>query len=503
MNWKIYKDLPASEKRDETYYIIGLDIGNESTGIAFYNLHENASEAIDLSGGYGKPSIPTVMQYIPETNEWVFGEYAILNQGSGTEITMQNLLPRLGQREDVVIDRRTVRFTSILALFIKEILGNVKNINPKAEIVGIVAAIPDKLSHDAQQELREAFRLAGYEKELIDLIPGRECVLAYHYRNATLPSNKILLLDYGSRGIRAGVYENGEVALSNVFNDEIGTASLSTDVNNFFAAIYKGERTPGFDQQLTAFTHQHKDLLFQKNIRTKPIKLYYNFVYPPFQQAINHSHVARLIESYSESFGRLISDALGKNTTGRRISPRDIDAVLCTGGGFEMLWAREIVSESFTSPQIHMYKNPKLVTAEGAAQTAAFRLGVAPGQIFEIKDTHQLSGDIGLKSGDNFISLALGESYWWQTHEPKLVSVNSQVVGDVALSITERTPSGSERILASSVLTGLPKRPKGATNLKLGVDFLTNTIMKIKISDLGFGEMFQQTKYKEELVVNL
>jgi len=257
MNWKKYKDLPPGVKHDETYYIIGLDIGNESTGIAFFNLSENTPEAIDLSGGYGKPSMPTVMQYIPETREWVYGEYAILNQGAGTEITLSNLLARLGQREYFDVDGKSIRLTSILALFIKEILGNVRNINPKAEIVGIVAAIPDKISNDAQMELRQAFDLAGYAKELIALVPSRECVLAHYYRNQVPKKEKVLLLDYGSRCVRSGVYEvyeDSATALSNVFDERIGTGLLLDDVNDFFSELYEGERADGFGQHISAFT---------------------------------------------------------------------------------------------------------------------------------------------------------------------------------------------------------------------------------------------------------
>ncbi|MCL2361307.1 MAG: DUF5716 family protein [Defluviitaleaceae bacterium] len=506
MHWKTYRDLPPEKKHDETYYIIGLDIGNESTGIAFYNLNENAPEVIDLSGGYGKPSIPTVIQYIPETKEWVFGEYAILNQGAGTEITLSNLLSSLGHREYYEVDGKTIRHTSILALFIKEVIGNVRNINPKAEIVGIIAAIPDRLSNEAQLELRQAFQLAGYEKELLALVPSRECVLAHHYRNCHPAEGKVLLLDYGSSCVRSGVYElrnDGVTALSNIFNDEIGTGNLLDDVNVFFRELFGGETTSGFEQQLSAFTYQHKDLLFQKNIRTKPVKLYYNFVYPPFQQTVTHNYVQQLVAPYSQNFDRLISDALGKNTTERRIAPRDIDAVLCIGGGFEMLWAREAVEDVFALSQIHMYKNPKLVTAEGAAQTAARILGVATGQSYMVEDDHQLLGDIGIKSGDAFLPLALGESYWWQVHEPKLVLVNGKVSGELELFITQRMKEGHEITLASPLLSGLPPRPKGTTRLKFGVEFISNKRMKIKVSDLGFGELFPRSEYQEEFVVNI
>ena len=136
-----YLALPEEQKLNEIYYIIGLDIGNDSSSIAFFNLAEKTPEVIDLSGGYGRPSIPTMMQYIAETKEWVFGEYALLNRGVGTEITLSDLITRLGSHEYVDLDHKPISVVNLLGLFIKEIIGHVKNINPKAEIAGIVAAV--------------------------------------------------------------------------------------------------------------------------------------------------------------------------------------------------------------------------------------------------------------------------------------------------------------------------------------------------------------------------
>jgi len=569
MDWRKYAALPAAGKRDESYYIIGLDIGNETTGLAFYNLHDNSPEPIDLSGGYGKPSVPTVMQYIPETKEWVFGEYAILNQGSGTEINLQSLVSQLGRFEQVTIDRREIRVSALLGLFIKELLGNVRNINPKAEIVGIIAAIPEKLSNDGQEELRQAFRQAGYEKELIALVPSRECVLAYHYRNHPLKQEKLLLLDYGSQEVRGGVYSIAAskaetkatvpahnpshdkrfhinditiptaasaipaTAVSCIFDDKIGTGHIWHDVFALFEshchAGYHNTRndenhtkktgvtspanhtrkaedtntTPTtYHQQLTAFTYQHKDMLFQKNIRTKPAKLYYNFIYPPVQQTITHTQIEQLAAPYNQRFTRLIQDNLEKNTLGRPIHPRDINAVLCVGGGFEMLWAREAIANIFEKSQIHMYRNAKLFTAEGAAQVAANLLGITPGYTFEIEDNHQLEVEIGIKAGDIFLPLAMNGAYWWQSHQSKLVLVNKKVDGQLSLSITQRTATGDKE-LATHNLTGLPKRPKGTTRLIFDIDFASNTRLTLKITDAGFGELFPKSSYKQEFAIQL
>ncbi len=244
MHWKKYKAMTPAEKNDEVYYIIGLDIGNDSSGIAFFNLAEGAPEIIDLSGGYGTPSIPTVIQYIAETREWVFGEYAILNRGVGTEITLSQLISRLGNFEYIDLDKRPVSVVSVLALFLKELLSNVKSINPKAEIVGIVVAVPGYFSEQSREELQRAFKIAGYEKELIAQVSDRECVFTHYYLNHPPREERVLLLDYGSREVRGGLYHAEPVSehvviksMSSLFDDAIGTSKVNDDVYRFASAL--------------------------------------------------------------------------------------------------------------------------------------------------------------------------------------------------------------------------------------------------------------------------
>jgi molecular chaperone DnaK (HSP70) len=503
MNWKKYKSL--ENKNDEAYYIIGLDIGNDSSAIAFYNLADGAAEAIDLSGGYGKPSIPTVMQYVPETKEWVFGEYAVLNGGAG--VVFSSLLKRMGQGDYLAVGGRSVSVASVFALFVKDILGNVKNINPKAEIVGIVASIPAYFSDAAREEFSRVFKLAGYEKELIALVPDRECVLAYHEPKA---NEHVLIVDLGSRELRGGLYkiedENGglkAVSLSSVFDSSVSMSALNADVERFFASfLTEGwESGDGVQEQLAAFTFQHKDILFQKNIRTKPQKLYYNFIYPPAQHTVNNAMVEELVAPYVQRFNKFVRDVLEKNLYEREVLPTQVDAVLCVGGGFEMLWAKDAVTAVFPAERVKFYKNPKVITAEGAAIIAARELGIR-GEPLRLEDKHQLTADIGLAVGESFITIIERNGFWWQNHPAKLLLVNDEVRGELFLQLAELSTTG-ERDLMQIRLDDLPVRPKGVTRLEIALNFRSLNELTINVSDLGFGEIFPKTDYSREFTLKL
>ena len=521
MNWKRFKALPEKIKREEIYYIIGLDIGNDSTGIAFYNMAEAEPEIIDLSGGYGRPTIPTVMQYIIETKEWVFGEYAILNRGIGREVTLLDLVERLGSSEYIDIDKGPVSLVNLLGLYIKELLSSVKNINPKAEIAGIVASVPSYFSTQAREELVRAFKNAGYERELIALISDRECVFSYHYRDREPENEKSLLIDYGARELRGGVYAAGPDSatlrsISSLFEDTIGTRMIEKQVKKLFTDYFVNENPiptqahseKSLQDQLMAFTYQHKDILFQKAIRSKAAKIYYNFAFPPFQQVISAEEADKLVEPFRRRFNQFIQQVLGKNQV-EKVAASDIDVVICIGGGFEMLWVREAIASLLPQGKLRLYKNSKAVTAMGAAGVAAQLLGAIEGQPLKIEDKHQLAVDIGFEIGQKgqgekrFIPLAECNSFWWQTHPAKLFIVNAPVEGEVPISILSRSPEGETSILSNESLKGLPERPKGTTRLSVHLKFLSDSEAAVSVSDHGFGEMFPKTAYEQIIKLKL
>ena len=514
MNWKRYKALSDEEKREDIYYIIGLDIGNDSSGIAFYNAAEEEPETIDLSGGYGRPAIPTAMQYIVESKEWVFGEYAILNRGMGKEVTLNDMVERLGDSEYIDVDNKPVRLTGLLGLYIKELMSNVKNINPKAEIAGIVVSVPSYFSGRAREELKRAFKSAGYEKELIALVSDRECIFAYHYRGRVKLKEKSLIVDYGAREVRGGVYIAEEKylrSLSSLFESDIGTRMIEEQAKELFTDYYTInnpiQARQGLDKnvqdQLMAFTYQHKDILFQKAIRNKPAKLYYNFAFPPFEQTVKAEEADKLIEPFRKKFDQFIRKVLEKNLV-EKVKIADIDVVICVGGGFEMLWAKEAMESLFPQGKLHMYKNSKAVTAMGAAVYAAQLLEMCPGAAVAVEDRHQLSVDIGLAvEGGRFIPLAECNSFWWQPHPARVFIVNAPVTGEVPFSIMSRTPEGELKVLSDMPLSGLPERPKGTTKLSVHLKFLSDSEATAQVSDCGFGEMFPKTEYKQEISVAL
>jgi len=509
MNWKRFRDKAGAGGADESHYILGLDLGNDSSSLAFYNMARGAPELLDVSGGYGRASMPTALQYIPDCKEWIFGEYALLNNDSHA-CSAGPLMEKLGGSAYLDINNRPVAVSSLLGLFIKELIGNVRNINPKAEIAGIVAAVSGYNAPEANEEIRRAFSLSGHEKELIVLAPDRECIFTHYLARENPSARNILLLDYGNRELRAGIYSvkraGGRIDINTenyMFSAGPGTENIDRDLIGLFME-YLPSHMPEQDKwQLPGFLWQHKDLLLQKNNWGKPVKLYFNFIYPPVQAAVSQNRVNELIGPYRDGFMKLIKDLF---TRGSAANIEDIDAVVCAGGGFEMQWAKDAVLSVFKGDRAHFYKNPKGIAAEGAAFTAAKLLGAVSAPSVIIHDAHQIRSDIGIMTRvnrkDRFLPIINRGAFWWQDTDTLNFILNQPSNNTDSVKLFSRTDDGELRAVGAIPLDGLPDRPKGATKLSVAMRFENKNTLSVTVSDRGFGEMYPPSGYARTITVN-
>lgn len=518
-----FRDIFKKGIRSENYFMLGLDIGLSASAISQFDLNRNTPEIIDISGGYGKPSMPTAILFSEDTREWVFGEYAVTGGPA-----FFSMVEKLGLNDYIEAGGRSFSVTGMLGLYIKELIGNCKNINPRAEIIGIVVSVPEYLDEEARKELRLAFKLAGFEKSPLTLSDSDECILQRHYFEKTVQKSgrkTVLIVDYGASSARASVYdvafgrdndENIADCLSFAHEKSIGTNVLENKVAEFLENIYHNctktdsnrlsqstEERQRIKEQLQIFTYQYKDLLFQKGIRTKPVKLYFNFTYPPVQGFASNDEVSRLIKPFIEKMRLFLKDTVSKSGK----SLKDVDEVICAGGGFEMLWAKETVLSLF--PKTRFYKNSKMVAAEGASIISANELNVITAAKFDIRDKCRVNCDIGFKITKNgqerFFAFIEQDTAWWLNHPAKLFILNEPVRANnpVFIEVLKRDSDGGVDLLAKLRLDGLPERPRGTTRLSVKLGFPKMGILKTVIQDLGFGEIFPASGLEREFVLNL
>lgn len=521
MSWKKFINLLDNED-SESNFVIGIDIGTETSSIAFYDIKRKEAELIDLSGGYGKASIPTVVQYIPETKEWVFGEYALLNTETEKTITINSFIKLLGKMEYIEIDNRVINIANIFSLFIKDLINNVKNINPKATITGIICSIPNYLNQEAMEELKLAFSNAGFSNNLIALVHDIECIFANHYYNKILTKEKVLLLDFGSSSLRGGVYDIDKQAsdinittISSYFDKELGSNYIDNQILKLFMSYYEINTNVSFEsfsdelkRELDIFVYQHKSMLLNASIDDKPIRLYFNFSFPPFQVNITKDDMYKILQPLILSFKYYINILLERNPyNGKKISVSDINKVICVGGGFEMFWVKQLIKEMFKGTDIVFDKNTKGTLAQGAAVISASKLKALEDINFNIIDKQKLNYDIGIlvKEGDKdkFIPIVEKNSFWWQYSEPKYVLVNNRDTDDITINIYIRDELGEVKFVTSVTLDELKVSNNKIVKISISIEYSNFQEIVATFIDCGFGEIFKSSGFSKAVMLKI
>lgn len=509
------KDCVYNGIFDETKFIIGLDLGNSDSSLSFYDFNANRVEQLDISGGYGKASMPTVVQYIKDTDEWVFGEYALMNKPLSNSITFDNLISGLGKKNCYTINKKVISHSFILSLFIKEILGAVKNINPNAEIVGIAVSIA-YLNKAEEVELLKAFLEAGYYEKLIGFFSQRECILEKYCFDEEVILPRIVMLDFGSRELRGGLYnltENDKEIMINVISGfsekNIATSVIEKKVYDIFEDYFKestGEKDISdiHKMQLEAFTYQHKYLLFKSK---NGIKLYFNFVYPPFQKNIEKDDIENITLEFKGILYKFLERVFvnEKAESGERYIS-EVNKVICCGGGFEMNWIRQAIIDIFGENRSIIYKNPKNALSYGACLIAAKHFNIIKSRKVVFSENTALTEDIGLIFRDNdggkFIPFIERDFFWWKKFKSKQVIIN-EVDSPPFLEVFKRDKDGSLIIIKRIMLDDLPKRPKGTNCFDILFEYVEYDKINVRIKDIGFGDFFKKTDYEKNILIEL
>ncbi|MDR2183711.1 MAG: DUF5716 family protein [Clostridiales bacterium] len=518
MNWKKYREFFAGNKISEDHFVLGIDMGAATSAISYFDPVRRVAEVLDISGGYGKASAPTALQYIADTGEWIFGEYAILNvDGGDYHVLLTDFAAKLGSGEyaDIVDSARSL--VDIAAIYLTELIANCRNINPKAQVVGIVATVPDFAGAAAKAAMLAAYRTAGFDRVLIDLLPEREAIFAHYFHDkGAMEDERLLLLDFGARGLRGGIYDvaGGKrhvKCLCATMDENLSTAAVDAAIYNLLAGYYCKNRKMPMDklsktehQQLYTFTHQHKDMILGHGDGKSPLKLYYNFAYPPFSVTVPRGDVDRILRAHGQKMEDFVRDLASKASC----QLEDIDAIICTGGGFEMPWAKKRVAPTLFPKeklQTH-FKNAKTVLAQGATYAAAGRLGLLPQIRFNIEDVHKIPWDVGIQVGGanggkyRFLPILERDFPLWQ--KPRTAYVILQG-GAPEIGIYKRDAQGIAAKVGVARLSGFPPRPPGTTKVSVDIAAKTAGHCVVTIKDLGFGEIFPSSGISEEIEVRI
>ncbi|MDR1913017.1 MAG: Hsp70 family protein, partial [Clostridiales bacterium] len=134
MQWEEYKKQIEKGGLPEDLYIVGVDLGTTNSIISYWDNHNRRPELIDMSNGFGKIPLPSVVQYRPESGEWIVGAEAYNTMSIYPESTIRSIKRKMGTSETVYVAGKDYRPEEISAKILKELIDHIQSINPKATL---------------------------------------------------------------------------------------------------------------------------------------------------------------------------------------------------------------------------------------------------------------------------------------------------------------------------------------------------------------------------------
>ena len=529
MNWEEYRKQIETDKYQEDWYILGIDLGTTNSVISYWDNHNRRPEAIDVSNGFGKIPLPSVVQFRQEEgepDEWVVGEEAYRSMKIYPETTIRSIKRKMGTNETVNLGGRGYLPEEIAAKILTDIVSHAESINPKAEIAGLVVSVPYDFDDAAQKATMRACEIAGLKDKLICLIKEpNAAALAYNFRHQLNQGEKIMVFDFGGGTLDITLFHVAERDANKIKLQVIsqgGDAEHGGDDIDARLIEACGQfihNKTGQPASELAIENQVEIISRAREAKERlsgvqSFRIPFTFCIPPFVQQLSREDFHNLIKPFIEKTRKLVMKALRETYTGS-LTPDDINRVLLEGGSSQMPWVREMLLDIFgDESKIYSSERPALDISLGATYYAAMKMGLLSHPDIEsekisVEFEVTVSHDIGLEIDNGvkksfFPMIRRGTSYALakKAHIFTLSGHNPSDMTSFNLRIIERIqqddPFEACKTIGEVSITGLPERPSGKTKLRitLMVEEEGGTVRGM-VEDIGFGEDYPSSGFRE------
>ena len=545
MNWETNRNhIAETGNYPEDWYVLGIDLGTTNSVISYWDNVTGRPEPIDISNGFGKIPLPSVVQYRPEDDhdEWVIGEEAYRSMKIYPTTTIRSIKRKMGTNETIQLGSRAYLPEEISAKILEELVSHAQSLNPKAEIAGLVVSVPYDFDDAAQKATVRACEIAGLKDKLICLIKEpNAAALAYNFRQQLKKDERIMVFDFGGGTL--------DITLFNVTDRDENCIKLQVisqggeahhggdDIDDTLIEFCGGliESKTGEPSSQLAIENQVELSSRAREAKERlsgvqRFRIPFTFCIPPFVEQISRDEFHTLIQPFIDKTRKLVLKALRETYTGS-LTPHDIDRVLLEGGSSQMPWVREMLLDIFSDEsKIYSSERPALDISLGATYYAAMKMGLFASPDVEsdkVTDTmpEPISGkasskmsvefevtvshDIGLEldSGTRksfFPMIRRGTPFALakKSHVFTLSGAAPEEMTRLDLKLLERIntndPYEACKPIGEVAITGLPIRPSGKTKLRVTLMVEEEGgLVRGMVEDMGFGAEYPASDYKE------
>jgi len=531
MNWEHYKEqIRMTGELEEDWYIIGIDLGTTNSVASYWNSRTGKPEPIDVSNGFGKIPMPSVVQFRQEEDqegEWVIGEEALQTVKIYPESTVMSIKRKMGSKDKIKLNNRDYLPEEIAAMILKALIEHVRGLNPKMLLAGIVVSVPYDFDDAAKKATISACQLAGLSDGLIGLMEEPKAgTLAYNFRHDLSEDEKVMVFDFGGGTLDITVFcvteKNEEVIHLKVMSEggEAYHGGDNIDALLYFQMLKWMEEKTG--QTRETMTVENVAELSQRARETKErlsgvmnYRVPFTFCIPPFIQNLSRDEFENIIHPFIQKTKDLVLQTMKEGYNGL-IKPDEINRVLLEGGSSKMPWVKKMLAEIFgDTDKIYVSEQPALDISVGATYYAAMKLGLLKHRElhtldrqvhFEIPVPHDIGFEIDYQDKKDFYSMIKrGTPYALakKTMRFTLSGDNDDDMTSIDLKILERIKKEDQlencKLIGDVRILGLPKRPKGKTRLEvtLSIDEMSGTV-KGHVKDMGYSGEYEASDFNRK-----
>jgi len=530
MNWEACKrKLEETGGLPEDWYILGIDLGTTNSIISYWDNTNKRPEPIDISNGFGKIPLPSVVQYRGESSdegEWVIGEEAYRSYKIYPESTIRSIKRKMGTNETVTLGGKAYLPEEISAKILTELIEHCRGLNPKAEIAGVVVSVPYDFDDAAKKATMRACELAGLSEKLICLIEEpKAAALAYNFRHRLEQDEKIMVFDFGGGTLDITLFhvvEKSDAFIKLQVISEGGEAYHGGDNidETLLAKCFEFIKNKTGQDAADIAIENHVELLTrareakERLSGVKSFRIPFTFCIPPFVEQVSREQFEEWIGEFIDKTRKLVLKALREAYTGA-ILPDAIDRVLLEGGSAQMPWVRDMLIGIFNDEsKIYTSEHPALDISLGATYYAAMKMGLLSNPDidtekmtveFEVTVPHDIGFEIETGTRKSFFTMIRRGTPYALAKKSHVFTLSGDTPAEMTtldLKILERIDKEDRvndcKLIGEVGITGLPERPSGRTKLKITLLVEEEGgLVKGMVEDLGFNTEYEPSGYLE------
>ena len=429
---------------DSKRFVLGYDLGDKVSQISFLASDADMPETLSVLAGSELYNIPTVLCKRKDVNQWFYGKEAVRHIENGDGYEVKGLICAAKGGRPVKVGDSEYDPIALLTLFVKRSLS------------------------------------------LLSMELSMDDVEAVMFTTRSLDHRMVQVLGAVTSGL--------ELATSNVFYQ-------SHEESFFNYMLYQPEDLTR--HSVLACDYDFEDLSVYEmsfNYRTKPVvatidvesyddlKLGAEGLSKETDAALFHKMCERLDDEFLTIMQRSCAEKI-------------ISTVFLLGDGFSDKWTKRSLEYLCRTRRVFQGNN---LFSKGACIAARDRIrGVEGTGRFVFLGEDKLKSNIGmklLKCGTEVYHALLDAGINWYEARTSL-DIIMDPSGILNIEVTPLT-GGKPRVV-QLYLEGLEPRPKGTTRLSISIDMSSVNEVNVRVTDLGFGELFPATGYVWEQTIEV